>query len=346
MPNINGAETDASASGHMDAAESLLSAANDAAGSLKTLFFSYVTALTYAVISVAGVTDDQLFKQTPLSLPILDVNIPLVQYFAILPLVVLLVHLQLLLQSALLSNKVNEFHHELLQIGRDDQDDLRLRLEDFMLPRLLAGSHSAILRCLLFLLIYTSLVVLPLFTLLLIQAQFLAYHSESMMWWHRILVTSDAVALLYFWPNLFHRKDIKAGAWLKLLAFRVFPRVLLLLILLGAVAVALTRQGMPLTTILLALAGVLVGCIAASICARSIMRLEADTDANDSMWRNCVKMFESCSRCLTRITWVAILLALLSLLVATGWRECWRLGGWKSRFPLSHSPPLRWRSSP
>src|SRR5262245_47488858 len=106
------ATTGASSAGaqdHKATAEKLLTAANDGAKSLKALFFWYVGALAYAVISVAGVTDEQLLKEAPLKLPILSVDIPLVEYFAALPLVVVLVHLELLVQFALLSNKVNDF---------------------------------------------------------------------------------------------------------------------------------------------------------------------------------------------------------------------------------------------
>lgn len=53
---------------HKAIAERLLAAANDGAKSLKALFFWYVGALAYAVISVAGVTDEQLLKASPLKL--------------------------------------------------------------------------------------------------------------------------------------------------------------------------------------------------------------------------------------------------------------------------------------
>jgi hypothetical protein len=266
MTNTNAGSTpQAEHKVRLEKLDKLLGAANDGAKSLKALFFWYVGSLTYAVISVAGVSDEQLLRVTPLKLPIINVEIPLVEYFAVLPLVVVLIHLELLVQFALLSNKVNDFRSALPELPKEDVSGFQLRLENFMLSHLLAGSHQAILHSLLFLLVYGSLVVLPLFTLLMIQGQFLAYHSEPMMWWHRILVLLDTSALLYFWPNLFHREDMKAGSWAKLLVFRVLPRVLAFLLLLGMLYALLAWRYWVLADITAALGAVCVLAIIVSL---------------------------------------------------------------------------------
>ena len=257
---------------HKANAEKLLLAANDGAKSLKALFFWYVGALAYAIISVAGISDEQLLKQTPLKLPILSVDIPLVAYFAVLPLVVLLVHLELLVQFALLSNKINKLASGLNHVGAE-APAFRLRLENFMLSHLLAGRHQSILHILLFLLIYAALVLLPQFTLLMIQAQFLAYHSEAMMWWHRLLMLADAGILLYFWPNLFHSQDMKAGDWLTLMLFRVLPRVALCLLLMFSLYALLAWFYWPMMEIVAVLDGLMIIAIILSLRAERWRRV-------------------------------------------------------------------------
>ena len=250
MASVSPTSTAAPSADQAAAAERLLSAANDGAKSLKALFFWYVGALAYAVISVVGVADTQLLTETPLKLPILGVDIPFVEYFAFLPLVVVLIHMELLVQFALLSNKL----HKLEELWPNDaKPDMQRRLENFMLSHLLVGKHRSVIRCLLFLLIYGALIVLPLFTLLLIQAQFLAYHSAPMMWWHRALISVDAVILLYFWPNLFRSDDLGLRDWLRLMACRVGPRVLLAFLGLAALYLVLASAGLRLTPVLFAL---------------------------------------------------------------------------------------------
>jgi len=225
---------------HSTATERRLGAANEGARSLKALFFWYVGALAYAIISVAGITDEQLLKESPLKLPILNVDIPLREYLAILPMVVFLIHLELLVQFALLSNKVNHFEAGLRHLPAAAANEFRLRLENFMLLHLLAGRHNAVLRCLLFILMYAALVAFPLTALLAVQWQVLAYRDETFVIWHRILVGCDVAALLYFWPNLFHTSDMSAGNWARLILFRILPRVLTLYAAIAGVFVAVT----------------------------------------------------------------------------------------------------------
>lgn len=301
------------------AAEKLLGAVNDGAKSLKQLFFWYVTALTYAVISVAGVTDRQLFEASPLELPILKVSIPLVEYFAILPLVVLLAHLHLLVQFALLSNKLSEFQRELRHLPKKKRADFRIQLDDFMLSRFLAGRHRSILRSLLFILIFAALVLLPLFTLLLMQAQFLAYHSRPMVLWHRLLISTDTLFLLYFWPNLFHREDLKATAWVKLMLFRVLPRVVLLVALLAAFYFGLCLLHFLLKRSLLVVAAILGICVVCSVGGRSLLRLEREGKEFEARWFRWIWRFERFGRYLSRSFLCISLVAVPVVIAGLAW---------------------------
>src|SRR5262249_150253 len=52
------------------------------------------------------------------------------------------------------------------------------------------------------LIVQISLVAGPLALLVCFQLQFLPYHSEPIVWWHRIAVVTDLVLLWLFWPSL------------------------------------------------------------------------------------------------------------------------------------------------
>lgn|GEM_PF-4421062 len=207
-------ENDAVAPDPEKVAGELLSAANDGAKSLRSLYVSFMLFALYAIISVAGVDDEQLLRETPLKLPVIGADIPLLGYFALLPLLFVLFHFELLLQFAMLSNKLHMFRVATDAISDTERKaNFRHRVENFMLSHLLAGEHQTPMRRLLMLVLYSSLVLLPAATLLLTQYMFLPYHSLSMTWWHRICIAVDLILVSYFWVSLFHAGDLTLREW-------------------------------------------------------------------------------------------------------------------------------------
>lgn len=84
-----------------------------------------------------------------------------------------------------------------------DREPLGHRLDAFVITRLLGRlGSSAQLRWLEWIIAVVTLVVLPLVLLSAFQIRFLAYHSETATWWHRIWVLADLCLLLLAMPRI------------------------------------------------------------------------------------------------------------------------------------------------
>src|SRR6266851_2889475 len=92
--------------------ESLRDAVVDAAGIGGGLWFSYLFVLFYLAIAVGGVKHLDLLFENPVKLPFLNVDLPLIGFFVLGPLLILIVHTYVLLHFVLLAGKIRAFHIE------------------------------------------------------------------------------------------------------------------------------------------------------------------------------------------------------------------------------------------
>jgi len=167
-------------------------------------------------------------------LPFLNVDLPLIAFFLLGPLLLLIVHTYVLLHFALLAGKVGAFDAELR--AQIDEDDLRARLRR-QLPsnifvQFLAGPREVregVMGFLMQLIAQISLVAGPLALLVAFQLQFLPYHHEAIAWWQRLAVVVDLVLLWILWPSVARGETTRLG-WRDLqrgkvaaAALRLFP---------------------------------------------------------------------------------------------------------------------------
>ena len=89
--------------------EVLLEAANTASERVSGLHVAFMGLCLYVLVIVFGTKDLDLLIGKGVRLPIVDVEIPIVGFYLIAPYLVLLVHLNLLLQLQLLSRKLFDF---------------------------------------------------------------------------------------------------------------------------------------------------------------------------------------------------------------------------------------------
>src|SRR5215216_6602255 len=124
--------------------EALRAAVVEAAGVGAGLWFSYVFALLYLLIAAGSVTHRDLLLLTPIKLPFLGVELPLVGFFALGPLLFLIAHAYVLLHFVLLAGKVGIFHAELQAQIADEELRARLRrqLPSNIFVQLLAGPRE------------------------------------------------------------------------------------------------------------------------------------------------------------------------------------------------------------
>jgi hypothetical protein len=197
--------------------DALRNAVVDAAGVGAGLWFSYLFVLLYFLIAVGGVTHRDLFLENPVTLPFLNVDLPLVGFFVLGPALFLVVHAYVLMHFVLLADKVGVFHAELQDQIPDEDVRARLRqqLPSNIFVQILAGPRQVRMGMFGFMLRVLSqvtLVVGPVALLVFFQLQFLPYHHEVITWWQRIAVVADLALLWMLWPSIARGKTARVTA--------------------------------------------------------------------------------------------------------------------------------------
>ncbi len=67
-------------------AKALCDHTNSAANEARTIWFGFLTYGTFLLVAVSGTTHKMLFLQTPISLPVLSINLDLVGFYVAAPL--------------------------------------------------------------------------------------------------------------------------------------------------------------------------------------------------------------------------------------------------------------------
>jgi len=177
----------------------LLQAVNSSSDTAHTGWLIFLAVMAYLVIAVAGVTHKDLLLETPVSLPILQVDIQITQFFQFAPVVLVLLHLGLVSQLTLLARETLEFDYAIRLLEATDRrtHPLRLELNNFFFVQAIAGPYrSRVMSVFLHATSWLTLVVLPVLLLLYIQVVFLPYHGAGITWTHRIALLADIAMLI------------------------------------------------------------------------------------------------------------------------------------------------------
>ena len=180
---------------------------NEAAGKASALLTTFLTFLVYLTITLGSVKHRDLFLETPIQLPLLNVQLPLPGFFVVAPTVVLLFHVYVLLQLLALTKKAKYYEaalREAVPLAADRQA-MRQRLDSFLVLQFLAGpkdQREGLTGLFLRLISWLSLVGAPLLVLLLAQVTFLPYHKEWVLWWLRFLVLLDVLLIWVVWNQI------------------------------------------------------------------------------------------------------------------------------------------------
>lgn len=199
--------------------EKLLAAGNAASGAARTAWITFLSYAAYLLIVVGATTHAQLLLGAPVKLPILSVELPLFDFYRYAPAILLLLHLNLLIQLEGLARKLFAFDQELRDHVRlqSERRKIRDRLNPFMFTRMLVGNRTGTIQTFAIQFsIWVTVVAGPVLLLLACQIRFLPYHAESMTWWHRAAVMADLVLLWALWPSVLHPSGTFSAAWLDL----------------------------------------------------------------------------------------------------------------------------------
>ncbi len=178
---------------------SLLEAVNRSSAAAHTSWLIFLAIMAYLVIAVAGVTHKDLLLGTPVSLPVLGVEVPLAPFFRFAPIVLVLLHVGVLARLALLARQTIELDHAIRLLETTDRrtHPLRLELNTFFFVQAIAGpSRSRVMSALLYGMSWLTLAVLPVLLLIYIQVVFLPYHDARITWTHRLVLLVDIAMLV------------------------------------------------------------------------------------------------------------------------------------------------------
>lgn len=182
-------------------------ALDDAAGMSRNLWLVFLTFGTYLAIAVGSVTHRNLFLEDPIKLPLLNVELPLVAFFWVAPLLFLIFHAYLLLNLRLLVDNVRRYNEvvDAAKLDPKQDDSFRLLLTNFPFVQLLAGtsdSRSGLVGGVLRGIVWITVVLAPVMLLVLMQLQFLPYHDWRVTTVHRAVIVADLILLWLFWPTI------------------------------------------------------------------------------------------------------------------------------------------------
>src|SRR5262245_32956444 len=174
-PNNSSAQAFAAKAKDLDA---LREAVVDAAGVGAGLWLSYLFLFFYLFIAVAAVTHRDFLFESQVKLPFLDVELPLLGFFVLGPLLFLVLHAYVLLHFAMFADKVGVFHSELQAQIKDEGIRTRLRrqLPSNIFVQYLAGPYevrTGVVGFMLRLIALITLVIFPIALLVFFQLQFL-----------------------------------------------------------------------------------------------------------------------------------------------------------------------------
>jgi uncharacterized protein YjbI with pentapeptide repeats len=187
-------------------ADALLKSVNDTAGNARNLFVTYILLSVYIFLTVGATNDEQLLRDDSVAVPFLEnINLPVSRFYQCVPWMFLFVHADLLLLFKLMADKLHAFNETINkpEFDRKEAAELRQQLSGLPFVHWLAGDQNdGFSHRITGLIVWSSLLVLPLLTLLALQIGFLPYHSTLTTFAHRLALGLDALALLWFWPRL------------------------------------------------------------------------------------------------------------------------------------------------
>jgi Pentapeptide repeats (8 copies) len=208
-----------------DDLEALKKAVDDAVAVGGGLWLSYVSALLYIAVAAGAVTHQDLFFEHPVKLPFFNVELPLVAFFALAPILFVVVHAYTLVHLVMLTDKAKRYHQALHDPDRNVTDAARENLQ-WQLPsnifiQFLAGPpkvRASLFGWLLRAIAWVTLAIAPVLMLLMMQIQFLPYHSHFVTWTLRVTLGLDLVLIWWLWRKILSGREIdgerRLGSWL------------------------------------------------------------------------------------------------------------------------------------
>lgn len=181
--------------------EPLLKEAESASRHVNTVHLTFLLFAAYVLVTIASTTHEQLLRIDPVTLPLLNVSVPILGFYLVVPWLVLLFHFNLLLQLYLLSRKLFVLDARLASLGEAAAEH-RVLLFPFPFTNMLIGRQHRLVHVLLTLMVTVTFVIVPLTLLIGAQIAFLPFHSVTVTAFQRLVVHLDLAILWILWPMI------------------------------------------------------------------------------------------------------------------------------------------------
>jgi hypothetical protein len=181
--------------------EALEKSLNDSATRVSTIWISYLLFGLYLIIAAGNVTHRQLLLEEPIKLPVLNVDLPLIGFFFLTPILFVAIHAYVLIQAILLSRTASAYNEALARydLVASAEARVRQRLANTLFAQLFAGSpreRLGLLGWLLNIIAWATLTIAPVLVLFTFELRFLPFHSPQATWGHRCLLANSGVMTL------------------------------------------------------------------------------------------------------------------------------------------------------
>ncbi len=180
--------------------EDLRAAVNDGSRHVQKTYFTFLLVSIYIAIIIVSTTHEQLLRGRDVTPPFLSVGMAIVWFYFIFPCLFLPLHLNLIIQYYLLSQKI----HEMNKIDPNtDKPGSGLLFHTSLFTQSMIGTFRDGTRKVFFEpLVYYSSAVLPILLLFFGLIKFLPYHSEPITWLHRVSISLDLIMVWFFWVKI------------------------------------------------------------------------------------------------------------------------------------------------
>lgn len=180
--------------------EDVLASANDASGQARNVYLAFILVGAYIAITIGATTDEQLLRGAPVNLPVLNVGLPIVGFYLLVPWLLVVLHLNLLLQLYFLARRVHRLRDRLARLSNGARSTWLSRLHGFPFSHYIARGQRGFVRVVLAAMVVGTVLLFPLALLIAAQVRFLPYHDVTITWTHRLAVLADVGLLWLFWP--------------------------------------------------------------------------------------------------------------------------------------------------
>ncbi|MBS0151653.1 MAG: pentapeptide repeat-containing protein [Nitrospira sp.] len=178
-----------------------LDAANTASRSASKAYIILLVFMIYTGITVWSTTHEQLLQDADVTLPLLNVNVPIASFYLVVPWFLFILHGNLLVHLMLLTLKLRGLDDELRWSSTNLVEKRRelLRLDIFPITQWLTGNHESwVSRTALGSAYLLSVYALPVSILLMMQVRFLPAHRWAITNSQRWVVCVDLLCLWLF----------------------------------------------------------------------------------------------------------------------------------------------------